>query len=829
MNEEEKQRFEFYFPTYYASCKNFANYSTTDGTNNFNGAFQLSKREKLQVQVNLLTRKLDVLKAKYEDTDEVYDEPYFDYEIVDNKNGNHNWKNLIDCSWKSEYNYNAPIDLDFAEKAYTFCYSSQFSISESLEKNSSIFFASLENERKMNENQNASVTQLVEENMEFNEQISNNCRLSISFPPIWCLLLRSCGSGASSILTFIMEVVIPNKPITKGKCYSCSEATVTLSHSAFSLKALTIFCLFGKVVAPMSVDVATVNDFVEKTWHNHVSIVAIPGEALNSNYFELGFNEEEDRTWALEMGPWCVRGYTFILQAWSPREEGKLHFNHLKLCIQIHNLPHEYFSVDNGKLLGSLAGEVIKVELDKDKPLSSGVKKWIQFKFERIGIFCYNYGCLGHQRRGCALSTPVTVEKGNGIPFPLFGPWLSTSSTYLDVFSGANSFVPNRVSSVIPSPSRFPGGAPTKGTGGGLAGTNRSGPRVKGSDFIPHLSLRKAVDRSSFNVKDLNLSCGPEAVNVGNHVINSDGPGSSTLGPNLINSREHGPVSYETNKVGLPLVSAGPSCSGKEINKIYAASVGPTLSVNGSTMKELRLGRPENVTRGPKHLMSNINMLGGIARYTQDGHGLHASLGSNGPSQDSVEGQDVLSGLDEKQALTSFFQAQETMLHELKHFGNLNLYEIRQLGGDIGIKLTSETNERTTPFKKSKFFESSASLCSRPHKIICRHSGVIRDFHWDSVENERADKVAVEEPSEDTSCSLSCLEGVLKNPLVGSPTMRVPRCHISAKLNDTAQTLPVAPSPPMWCLFLLQPCATWRHGIGSSILSFLFSPCGLAM
>ncbi|KAM6577356.1 hypothetical protein CsatB_029193 [Cannabis sativa] len=174
MNKEEKQRFEFYFSTYYASFRNFANYSTTDGTNNFNGAFQLSEREKLQAQVNLLTRKLDILKAKYEDTYEVYDEPYFDYEVVDNKNGNHNWRNILDCSWKSEYNYNAPINLDFAEKAYTFCQSSQFSNSESLEKNRLIFFASLENETKMNENQNASLTQLVEENMEFNEQISNN-------------------------------------------------------------------------------------------------------------------------------------------------------------------------------------------------------------------------------------------------------------------------------------------------------------------------------------------------------------------------------------------------------------------------------------------------------------------------------------------------------------------------------------------------------------------------------------------------------------------------------------------------------------------------------
>uniref|UniRef100_A0A803NKI6 Uncharacterized protein n=1 Tax=Cannabis sativa TaxID=3483 RepID=A0A803NKI6_CANSA len=133
-------------------------------------------------------------------------------------------------------------------------------------------------------------------------------------------------------------------------------------------------------------------------------------------------------------------------------------------------------------------------------------------------------------------------------------------------------------------------------------------------------------------------------------------------------------------------------------------------------------------------------------------------------------GQKALCSTNDNKALCNFFQAQESLLQGLKHFGKLDLDEIRTLGGDIGVKSTSKINIRTTPFKKRKLFKASASLCSRSHKMIQRHSGVIRDFPCDTKEQEqdRTFKIDFEEPSEVCSDFLSRSDDILKNPLIGS-------------------------------------------------------------
>ncbi|KAF4366555.1 hypothetical protein G4B88_001375 [Cannabis sativa] len=262
----------------------------------------------------------------------------------------------------------------------------------------------------------------------------------------------------------ILEAIIATNPL-KGKFFTCLETTVSLTPSESSLKALSTLGLFGKVVAPMIVDENALVDFVGKTWKKKVSVVAMEDLERISDCFEFGFEAVEDRDWVLQNGPWCFRGYTIVLKEWSPKTAGLIVFKWLRTWLQIHNLPHEYFSCANGNLLGSLAEKVVKVDIEDDKPftwskvlrvlmdidfekplvsscffnLANGVKQWLQFKYEKVGIFYYKCGTLGHQRRGCSISSPVMIVNRDDKPFPMFGSWLSPSSANGDVFTSLKS------------------------------------------------------------------------------------------------------------------------------------------------------------------------------------------------------------------------------------------------------------------------------------------------------------------------------------------------------------------------------------------------------
>ncbi|KAF4355215.1 hypothetical protein F8388_012990 [Cannabis sativa] len=587
-----------------------------------------------------------------------------------------------------------------------------------------------------------------------------------------------------------MESIIESNPPLKGKCFSCIETSVKLTPYDTSLKALTTSCLFGKVLAPMVVDESNVTEFVAKNWKIQVSVVALVDEDKPYNVFQFGFECPDHRNWALNNGPWCVRGYSLVLQAWSPTFDGPTAFKLLRVWIQIHHLPQEYFSKANGNLLGGLAGTVVQVELDEEKPaswskflkvqvdievdkplfsgcffdLASGVKKWVQMKYEKIGIFCYFCGCLGHQRKGCSFTTPVTVSNLDGIPFPMFGPWISTLSAYQSVFSG---MLPGASRSISVSAGRKNGDSvlllpATSGDGdGGSKGlpptlSRRPRHQVKGTsqatDGIgksnramwfpkssPH-TVKKAVAKSGYGgeksglagrkapenfpnlcdaSQDINLNAdkGLNLLTVKESIMKA---GPSVIGPWGMNLLKEGLNGLSGDGPNNNVMSKGKDVSGLQLIPSKHQGGGPVMEKthSGPNCKD-GLVNPcvlgsDSIPNGPTSLdKDHGGLVGGNASMSSEFHGAQEQL-------------------NEEKALAQFFQAQESLLHDLKHFGKLDLYEIRSIGGDIGVPASSEVNERTTPFKKRKF-ESSASLCVRPHKVPRKYPDVVRDFPWDTT------------------------------------------------------------------------------------------------
>ncbi|KAF4358459.1 hypothetical protein G4B88_020137 [Cannabis sativa] len=326
--------------------------------------------------------------------------------------------------------------------------------------------------------------------------------------------------------------------------------------------------------------------------------------------------------------------------------------------------------------------------------LESGSQRWIQFKYEKMGIFCYNCGVMGHQRRGCSLSSPITVASVSGVPFPMYGPWMSLESTYLDIFSGAFTFTPASTPVDLANPvSASPGSQPLAVTIGSKGHGRRRIARLSNQSM-------KVTDR-----RDLERGQTCRKVWVPKEV-------SASRTPKYVGSQD----------------------GGKEVVQLPGFN-------SKLKNRELTIGK----RKGPRFGCSKGKEAIGPAKSNS--------------IESSICGQEVNFYHDEQLALTNFFQAQGTTLQELKKFGNLDLYEIKSIGGDIGVPTTSEVNERTTPFKKRKFDETTASLCSRPWKLLRPQPWAIRDFPWDTKDRANDTMESKEEPSEEVSLSNNVFTG----------------------------------------------------------------------
>ncbi|KAF4360334.1 hypothetical protein G4B88_012552 [Cannabis sativa] len=150
----------------------------------------------------------------------------------------------------------------------------------------------------------------------------------------------------------------------KGKYFSCLETTIKLAPYASSQQALSTFCLVGKVVAPMVVNEATVMDFVDKTWKFKVNVVALYETTKIPNCFEFGFARAEDRAWALDHGPRCVRGYSLILHVWTPRKSLTVSFDSMRVWMQIQTSHGIIFQSIMERFWGGKPARSSPVELD---------------------------------------------------------------------------------------------------------------------------------------------------------------------------------------------------------------------------------------------------------------------------------------------------------------------------------------------------------------------------------------------------------------------------------------------------------------------------------
>ncbi|KAF9612910.1 hypothetical protein IFM89_004326 [Coptis chinensis] len=159
----------------------------------------------------------------------------------------------------------------------------------------------------------------------------------------------------------------------------------------------------------------------------------------------MEFEDKEELDHVLSNGPWFIQGFIFLIKKGIHTDEVALTkmFDLVDFWIQIYGIPRDRITEENVRNVGALLGKVkavdlccqrefrtpvarIRVRMDIKERLVKGVDLIIEkgevipitFKYEKLEIFYYFCGCIGHDIHYCNKRGNYNIElcKHGGSP-----------------------------------------------------------------------------------------------------------------------------------------------------------------------------------------------------------------------------------------------------------------------------------------------------------------------------------------------------------------------------------------------------------------------------
>ncbi|KAK6133954.1 hypothetical protein DH2020_032303 [Rehmannia glutinosa] len=185
-------------------------------------------------------------------------------------------------------------------------------------------------------------------------------------------------------------------------------------------------CLVGKLWTTKSFNAFALLDTMKKIWK---PVKGMTAREIETNLFSFQFNHHKDIDRILSMEPWHFDKHLLMLQ----RIEGNIQpsavsFDSTPFWVRLYDLPLAARNEATYRAIGNRIGKFIewdtstgeglsrsvrvRVLLNPAKPLRRGTKitisngtvMWISIKYERLPIFCFACGLLGHLKRECEIA-----------------------------------------------------------------------------------------------------------------------------------------------------------------------------------------------------------------------------------------------------------------------------------------------------------------------------------------------------------------------------------------------------------------------------------------
>jgi hypothetical protein len=213
-----------------------------------------------------------------------------------------------------------------------------------------------------------------------------------------------------------------------------SEEGLTLNlESEPETAAVLEHCLIGRVLADREIQFAYFSERMSRAWK--------PGKRVTitksvSDRYLFQFHHRVGAARVLEEGLWLYDNFHIVMDRISPGVVPTfVPLNHIDFWVQIHGLPFGFIQPKVGQGIGSFLGTLkayderntihssymrIKVAIDVTVPLkkewrvraSNGSFVTIDFKYEKLGVFCYRCGLIGHTDKVCPELFELEADDG---------------------------------------------------------------------------------------------------------------------------------------------------------------------------------------------------------------------------------------------------------------------------------------------------------------------------------------------------------------------------------------------------------------------------------
>lgn len=249
---------------------------------------------------------------------------------------------------------------------------------------------------------------------------------------------------------------------------------------------------------------------------------------MGENKVLFKFKKREDMDRVLLLSPCSFDKYLVILHKLGVGDvASRIHFDKASFWVQIHGLPTMSQTKDAGMHIGSTLGEVekvdedgkgfslggylcIRVSLDITKPLCRGRMVrvggpsvvWVEFKYERLLIFCYWCRKVDHDERDCMMW--IRSKEAIKADEKQYGPWLRASQERLRrpqmVMAARNEGVGGKLT-VVDSGMRVGAARPLvdkeRMNAGGLGEANVDGDMDTRTIHVEGLTMVSTTDRET--------------------------------------------------------------------------------------------------------------------------------------------------------------------------------------------------------------------------------------------------------------------------------------------------------------------------------------------